>query len=369
MKRTIQILVLLFIVQVGFAIGINFYQPQNSDSTGNDKLVAAKTDNIDHVTIEDSEGAKVVLVKTGTDWKLPDQSNFPADSNKVDGLISKLSGLHEGLPIATSSGAVKRFKLAKDDFERRITLAKGDATKAVLYFGTSQGTHQIHARRDDQNEVYAVTMGSYDAPAKADDWIDSTALQISADDIVKMDVDGLSLVANKAPVAKTTDATSADKDAASAAAKSAAGENADMADQDKADTKTVWEIANAAPDQKLQPAAASTLAAMVAKVRISSVLGTDAKPEYGMDRPVLKLSLTIKGKDQPVEYLIGKGDGKDGDYTLKLSARPEYFRIAGYTGKQLVQHADASALLAGKKADAPAASATPAAPVGAKAVN
>ncbi|OSQ45084.1 DUF4340 domain-containing protein [Thalassospira sp. MCCC 1A01428] len=359
MKRTIQILVVLFIVQVGFAIGINFYQPQSSETGGDDKLVAAKTDKVDRVTIEDSDGAKVMLVKNGKDWQLPDQGNFPADSNKVDGLISKLADLHEGLPIATSSGAIKRFKLAKDDFERRITLAKGDQSTAVLYFGTSQGTHQIHARRDDQNEVYAVTMGSYDAPAKADDWIDSTALQVPADDIVKMDVDGLSLMANAAPVAKT-DAKSADK--------TASAENADKADQDQAKTQMIWTLANATADQKLQPAAASTLAAMMAKVRISSVLGNDAKPEYGMDHPVLKLSLTIKGKDKPVDYLIGKGDGKEGDYTLKLSSRPEYFRIAGYTGKQLVQHASASALLVGKKDDEKTAPGSDS-PASAKAMN
>ncbi|WP_085580182.1 DUF4340 domain-containing protein [Thalassospira mesophila] len=365
MKRTIQILVVLFIVQVGFAIGINFYQPQSTDTGGSDKLVATKVNavDIDHVTIEDSDGAKVSLAKNGKDWQLPDQDNFPADGTKVDGLISKLTGLHEGLPIATSSGAIKRFKLAKDDFERRITLKNGDKAVATLYFGTSQGTHQTHARRDDQNEVYAVTMGSYDAPAKADDWIDSTALQISADDIVKMDVDGLSLVASEVPVAKG-DAKSADK----SAAKPATDENADKADLDKAKTQTVWNLANAAPDQKLQPAAASTLAAMTAKVRISSVLGKDAKPEYGMDHPVLKVSLTIKGKDQPVEYVMGKSDGKDGDYTLKLSSRPEYFRIAGYTGKQLEQHANAKALLVGAKDDAKPAPGSDS-PASAKAMN
>ncbi|OKH88704.1 DUF4340 domain-containing protein [Thalassospira sp. TSL5-1] len=344
MKRTILILVVLFIVQVGFAIGVNFYQPQGDTTAGNDKLVATSPDGVDHLTIEDSDGSKVVLAKNGKDWQLPDLGNFPADGNKVDGLIRKLADLKEGLPIATSSGSVKRFKLAKDDFERRVTLQKGKDVVATLYLGTSQGTHQIHARRDDQNEVYAVTMGSYDAPAKADDWIDATVLQISADDITKMDVNGLSLVAKMAPAAKPDDKKADEKTASS--------ENADKADADKAKAVVTWDLANAADDQKLQPAAASTLAAMVAKIRIASVLGTDVKPEYGMDHPVLKMSLSLKGKDQPVEYVIGKSDGKDGDYTLKLSSRPEYFRIAGYTGKQLVEHADSKALLVAKPADA-----------------
>ncbi|AUG51653.1 DUF4340 domain-containing protein [Thalassospira marina] len=361
MKRTIQILVVLFVVQVGFAIGINFYQPQADSTEGNDKLVAAKTDGIDHLTIEDSDGTKVALVKNGKDWQLPDLGNFPADGSKVDGLISKLSDLHEGLPIATSSGAIKRFKLAKDDFERRITLKKGDEAVATLYFGTSQGTHQIHARREEQDEVYAVTMGSYDAPAKADDWIDATVLQVSANDIDQMDVAGLSLVAKPAPAAKPDDAKTD---------KPAADKNADKADQDKDKAVVTWDLANAAPDQKLQPAAASTLAAMVARVRVSAVLGKDAKPEYGMDHPVLKMSLSLKGKDKPVDYVIGKSDGKDGDYTLKLSSRPEYFRIAGYTGKQLVEHADAKALLVAKPADTkPADDAGAAAANASKAMN
>jgi hypothetical protein len=343
MKRTIQILVVLFIAQVALAIAMNYQGSSSAAPGASAMLITAKRDKIDHIAISDSDGKNVTLAKSKEGWVLPDKGNFPADGSKVDDLIGKLVKLKEGLPIATTDGSLKRFKLTDKNFERKIVLSNGKDKLATVYLGTSQGAHEVHARRDDQNEVYAVTMGAYQAPGNPDDWIDATLLQMPAGDVAELDVDGLKVKAVEPAPAKAKDDKSADK----------SGDKASDASK-KADNKTVktdWQLVDAKPGETLDPKAATKLAAMMARLRITSVLGTDTKPDYGMDKPVLDLSLMREGKGM-TEYKIGKMPGKDGDYVLKLSSRPEYFRIPAYTGNQLVKAADRKALLVQPKDDA-----------------
>ncbi len=73
------------------------------------------------------------------------------------------------------------------------------------------------------------------------------------------------------------------------------------------------------------------------------MLGKDAKPDYGLDHPVLALSL-VKAGGQKIEYALGKAkDGKT--YTLKASTRDEYFRLPDYTASPLLDAAKRDKLL------------------------
>ena len=75
------------------------------------------------------------------------------------------------------------------------------------------------------------------------------------------------------------------------------------------------------------------------------MLGTEAKPEYGLDKPALTLSVTRKGGEK-LEYRLGP-TGKEGYAVLKSSARPEYFRVPGYTADALIKAAGTGAAGAG----------------------
>jgi len=97
------------------------------------------------------------------------------------------------------------------------------------------------------------------------------------------------------------------------------------------------------------------LAGQLAQPRIGTVLGTE--PEYGLDKPALTLSVTRVGVNTLV-YRLGP-TGKEGYAVLKSSARPEHFRLPGYTAEALSEAASRAQLVQTAPAPAPA-DATPA---------
>lgn len=123
---------------------------------------------------EGGEG-KVVLAKKDDAWQLPD--GLPADAAKVDEVIKKLADAAAGWPVATSASVQERFELVEDNHQRRLTLSAGGETVADIYLGTSPGYRKTHARRVDDDNIYAITFSNYQAGMKESDWLDKALLR------------------------------------------------------------------------------------------------------------------------------------------------------------------------------------------------
>lgn len=252
---------------------------------------------VDQLSIQGAEGA-MVLKKVGDSWQTAD--GFPANNSKVDGLLDKLAGLRHGLPVGVSADALSRFKVAEDDFERRIQLQQGDNTVADLYLGSGAGARQSHVRPADAEAVYTAAIGSYDAPADIGEWQDKTVLQLDEKSVQTVELAELKL-----------EKISRDED-----------------------TAPVWQAAELPEGKLLNQAAINEGLQPLWNLRFAAVLGQEAKPEYGLETPVLALKLTYADGER--EYQFGKPEEGD-DFVLKVSDREEYFRIAGYTMKPLVE--------------------------------
>lgn len=131
-------------------------------------------DAVDALLVSDGE-SEVALAKNDGAWQLP--NGLPADGAKVDGVIDKLADASAGWPVATSAGVQERFELTEDDHQRRVRLSAGDETVADIYLGTSPGYRKTHARRADDDEIYAITFSNYEAGAKDSDWLDKSLLR------------------------------------------------------------------------------------------------------------------------------------------------------------------------------------------------
>ena len=188
MEKTIRVLVVLLVAQVLLAVGMRFTGPNLAAAHPHTPLLALGDKPVDRLTIEGPEGARVVLVKQDKEWMLPGAGNFPADQVRIDTLLGRLEGLKRGLPVATSGGALKRFKVSDENFERRVTLAHGGDTLATLYLGSAPDMHHVNARTGKDDVVYAVEFASYEAPDKAADWEDKAILQVPQDDIASIAV-------------------------------------------------------------------------------------------------------------------------------------------------------------------------------------
>lgn len=321
MERNIRILAVLLGVQVLLAVTLWVSGTSLSATAGNTPLLALKGKTVDRLTLEAPAQAKLTLVKTDGVWRLPEHDDFPADSHKIEQLLTRLKALKQGTPVATSAGAQERFKVSDKHFERRITLAKGGTTLATLYLGTSVGTRETHAREAGEKAVHAVRFAMYEIPVTPKEWEDKTVLQIPKDQIVAIDVGGLHL--ERAP---TTGQPSAAKPAKNNAAKPSASR---------------WQVAGAT--ETVKPEAVDKLAGLLAKLRIGAVLGEKDQSSYGLNTPKLTLKVTRKN-GQTVGYELGEMTDKKEGYVLKVSNRDDYFTLPSYTAEPLIQAAKPDAI-------------------------
>jgi hypothetical protein len=314
-NRTIRWLALLLAVQLLLAVGLSRTGPDLTASAERAPLLSLERAAVDRIRLEGPEDAAVTLRRADDAWTLTELDGFPADTTKVDQLLARLTELQGGIPAATSAAARVRFRVAEDDFERRIHLYSGEETLATLYLGSSPGMGQIHARAGASDVIQVVKLAAFDIPVKADDWIDRLMLRVSRQRIAAIELDGLRI-----------------ERAADAAAAEAGDQPAPH-----------WQAAGLAEGEQLDQQAADTLAERLSELSIGAVLGREAKAEYGLSDPALELSVTAAG-GEPVSYRIGRSaDGQQ--FTLQASSRPEYFRVPSYTAEQLLEAANREALI------------------------
>lgn len=314
MNRTIRLLALLLAVQLLLALGLSRTGPELTAGAERAPLLAFERGAVDRIRIAGPEGAEVTLRRADDAWTLAEPDGFPADATKVDQLLARLTELRGGLPAATSAAARDRFRVAEDDFERRVQLFSAEETLATLYLGSSPGMGQIHARAGDSDVIEVVELSAFDIPVKTDDWIDRLLVRVPRERITAIEFDGLRIE-----------------------------RAANAADGDQDEPAPQWQAAGLADGERLDQEAADTLAERLSELSIGAVLGREAKAEYGLSEPVLELSVTPSG-GEPVDYRIGKStDGQQ--FTLQTSSRPEYFRLPSYTAEQLLEAASREALL------------------------
>jgi hypothetical protein len=235
---------------------------------------------------------------------------------KVEDLLTKLGTIEKRIPVATSEAAIKRFKVAEDAYERRVTLEDADGVLGTIYLGDSPGFRRLFVRAEGEQAVYEADLALFDASEKADDWTQKTALRIAQDDIKRVEIADILLTQEE-------------------------GE---------------WKLAGLAGNRNLDQDAVSDLIRTLANLSYSGVLGRENNPEYGQDAPVLIYQMT-SGEDI-LEYRLSKL-AQSNDHVLKVSNSPFYFRVSEFTAEGL-KEAKAADLVAGEELDEiPSESGTP----------
>jgi Domain of unknown function (DUF4340) len=326
MPRTLKWLGELLAVQILMAVGLNLpaLWPMTQPIAG--PLVEVTKDRINRMILEGPDHTKVVLVKEGDAWTLLESGKFPADSNRVNIILEKVTSSKTGPPIATTAGAKARFKVDDENFERRITFAENDKTLATLYVGSSPGLRRSYVRAGGSDAIFALELAAYDVPVQLADWEDKTVLHLSKNDITALEVAGLRIERAAQP------------------ASSSPGKQTDN-QLHPAATPPTWEAKGleAGRHLELKSDAVDKLTQLLADLSFEKVLGRDLRQEYGLEKPLLMITLTRK-TGESMTYLLGKNPKSD-DYTLKVSTRPEYFRLPSYRATALLEAADRKQLL------------------------
>jgi hypothetical protein len=265
---------------------------------------------VTELQIESGDGESLVIARRGDGWVLPAVNDFPASGTRIDTLLEELAGLDRPLPVATSADARRRFKVADEAFERRLTL-RGDGGEATLIVGDSPGFRRLFARVGGEDVVYDIRLGLFDLSADADDWIDRGRLQFDRGEITRI--------------------TAEDADGDWVLVRGEEG----------------WSLAGT--DAAVDTAAADDLANAVATVGYTGVLGPDADADYDLDEP--SRVLTIEHDGQVRRYLLAP-IADSADYALRRDGEPHVYRLGAFDAETLVD--TGRARLLGQEASAAA---------------
>ena len=327
---------------------------------------------VDRVTIQDGSGAQVELVKRDGQWRLTGHFDFPASASKVEALLKDLQGLRTRLPVSTSPEAFARFKVAADQFERRVDLRQDDQELAALYLGDSPGFKRLFARDGQGEAVFEVAYAAHQAGAQANDWTDKGLFALTSDQIAGLNLNGMVLTKTKAGNGdqKDDEVVATGQGGQNHEGESSQDSKAKGNDQLSQDPETEGsgqirkdegggKAGQVGPDHwvlegettEIDQAKAEDLIRAAANLNYLEVLGTEAKPEYQMDNPVVRLTVQPR-EGKPREFLIAKLADSE-DYVLKASDHPWYFKVGAWAVKQL-EEARTERLLMEPEQQAPA---------------
>ena len=256
---------------------------------GDDSLAAVKTadtlvpetrravlKDIDRLLVEGPDEASVELKKRDDQWILPDYFDAPVDDAKLKRVLEALPQSKRGFAVATSAGALERFKVSDGVFERRITFEQAGEPQATLYLGTSAGLRKLHARNAEDRAVYIVEFPYYDAPTEPANWFQRDLMQVSESDIQSVRLNG----------------------------------------------------------QGFEDDKAKEVIKKIAGLRAEAILGLEALPEW---QETLKIRLTLKDGEE--EWILSRPEqSEDGDkfYVLKTPKHPWHIKLAYWDGDALM---------------------------------
>lgn len=296
MKRlAIYALGMLLAAQLALLAVMHATARKDGDAEGDVPLLTFDPSSIDTLRIEDGEGEVVELTQKEGQWVLPDLHDYPADQEKADTIVRRLSSLERGWPVATTAGAARRFRVADAAFERKIVFTRDGSEIAAIMLGSSPGFRRIHARAAGENEIYSVAFSAFEAGTDPADWIDRGVLALKRDDIRRVELPEVTIII---------------EDGAPAIEGLGEGESV-------AETKV------------------DGLINKLSGLQIESVLGKKENPEYRQDEPLIDFTVG-RGSDTPLTYRISR-DRTDEFYVLKRSDNDYYFKIADWDVKPILE--------------------------------
>lgn len=306
-NRAVQLLLVLLAAQLALIIGLSRGGGELRSSMPDTLLVDADLDSADRIEITDADGNQVVLVNTGDGlWTLPQFHGVAVAPIKLSTALGKLRDARRGLPIATTAGALKRFKVADRDFERKLTFKRGAVELATVLLGSSPGLRKVHARTTADEVVYSVVAATYDWDATGEGWFDRGLLGVKADALV-------SVTLQHAGQAELTLTRTVKDDTAQ------------------------WRASGLSADEALNPKQADALARALDNLRIDAIR-TDAEALFAQAAPVL--TLVIKTADEERRYQLRKLDDDDAGYLLKASQVAWIAELKSWNAEPLINSAD-----------------------------
>jgi hypothetical protein len=304
MNRQNQILAGILAVQLVLMLVV--FWPETSVAQGEPLFGELESGQILALTISDGEQSQH-LERSPDGWVLPDAGDFPAQEDKIDGLLEPVVALEGDRLVTRTAGSHERLGVAGESYERLVEFELADGGQHKLYIGTSPRYQVSHVRADDRDEVYlALGLSASDAGVTPAAWIDTTYFQVSSDQI-----QNLTLVNGNGRFSfeKTGEGT--------------------------------WTMAELPPGETLAENNVRSLVTRVSNLRMLRPLGQEEQASYKLEEP--NAVITIETADETGEtktYIVRIGASlqeDDSGYVVKSATSPYYVLMAEYTVSDILE--------------------------------
>ncbi len=304
-----RILAALLVVQIILAAVVFWPQATPAGAGETAMFPDLSSDDIVSLTVQDGDGNEINLSKQTGSWVLASAGDYPVEVDRITTLLDKLTGLKSNRLVTQTSGSHKRLQVATDDFVRRIEFSTAAGDSHVFYLGSSPQASATHVRLDGQDEVYLATdLSSFDASVQASGYVDTLYFTVPTADVTAMTLQNASGEINFV--------------------KDAAGD---------------WTLADLAEGETVNATAISSLVNRAAGVRLTTPLGRDSQPDYGLSAPAAVVILTASsGEGDSVQtqthtLQVGAQSPDDQSYVVASSQSPYFVRVASYGVQDFVQ--------------------------------
>ncbi len=302
--RTQQILVGLILVQLILA-GLAFWPRGGADEESGPLLSELDPEQVTEIEIIDDAGSGVTLQRSGTDWVLASDGDYPVDAARVGPLLANLAGITTSRLVARSDGSHERLQVATDSFLRRVQLTTSAGDAFVLYLGSAPTASATHVRRGDSPETYlAPGLSAWEFSQQASGWVDTTYVSLQPESITAVSLENANGLYSFSRV--SSDEWTLD----------------DLADGELFNRGNFNLVLNGSTN-----------------LRFSRPLGKTAEPGYGLDSPTARLtfSLSEAGGTTAETLLIGTTDPTTDRTVVKWSGSEYYVEISAFALANLVE--------------------------------
>lgn len=312
MKRPIQILAALLVVQLGL-VALTWGTRHRVTASSSQALWQMEASQVRRLTVqgatsEKGPAAPLQLAREGDGWVVASAENYPAQAEKVEALIEKLVKLKVRSPVASQSAHHRGLRVASEDYDRRLSIEAKETRE--IFAGNARGA-SMHVRAEGDEDVYLArglsVWSIHDEPSH---YIDTTYLKVAQPTRVAVESAAGSLHLQKSP----------------------AGE---------------WTVGQLPPDTRVDQNKVETLANAASELQITAPVGKTVLPEYGLSEGT---QVTVSAGDRTVRYSIGAK--VDSAYYVKAEDQPFVVKVAQYALDDLLRQT-ADDLIARADADPP----------------
>ncbi|MCL5997862.1 MAG: DUF4340 domain-containing protein [Chloroflexi bacterium] len=259
---------------------------------------------ITQLAIQDQDGNRIELARSGDGWVLPQSDDYPVVTATVSALLDKLVGIQTGRLIANTATGFDRLQVSDSNYVRRVELKLADGGTRTLFVGSSPSGGAVHVRLDGANGVYLTdSLSSADAGTDAASWIDTAFFTVTLDQLSTVTL---------------------------------ANQNGTFTFEKEGSD---WKMKGLAAGEELDAQKVTDLLTPLSALTMRRPLGKTLKPEYGLQPPSATITLTAKSdaaSPVPKVLTIGALDATDSTYAAGASGSAYYARVSSVSVGSLV---------------------------------